>query len=622
MNSLDKRLLTSAVFLLILFCCNFSLFAAGAIFVYDKGEWELFDQEQQFCAINYDEGMQRMVLGVSTEKEFYGERAIWIFPLPAKPEEVEVCSLVQFPAFIGLKVHEKATNLLALRLSIARFGQVYTIPEGQWIGNNRPMMHYFAPGEDPSFNWYIQEKHGLFDGISNDFVAFQNGEEMGDYLEMRNIVLPDAFLDLMREYVKEKYSFAFVSIDNVKEFNMLKREFELRVLKRKMVYNTMGMHIRFPTSKIYYPLRSAGINRGTVIPVTIYIIGFVQPDFDYNLQDFSCINHMFCPAEYYWMAYDQRGFYKPITYNDDLKFTKIDIFANSGRFENDLFINTRPALDAERRYFILKISGWYAIVAFILSSCLACLISWRIIFKRWMFSKWRIALFGLFNILTIVGFSLASYLMRTKELPAETRENPLDHWLNASSYLSKKHLVTLVISLSILALFVFFGKLHRYFEILDIILFMGISLGIVLVSLHLSTKIVGKDGLSYNIVDFKKLLFLLGFNIFLIIVGQILYNTQLEKIEKIATIIGYTYETDYGNGISLNHNFGYLFSLFKFTLSIIVLIPVNLLFTKKFRKRGVYIIPRDNRKIGFVLMFSVTFVILTYIFQFALKSLL
>ena len=620
---MKKRIIILSLFFLIVSSFISNLHSAGAIFVYDKGKWELFDQEAQFCAINYINGEQRMVLGVSTEEEFYGERAVWIFPVPAKPEDVEVCSMTQFPVFIGLGVKEAATYMPAWKLSLARIGQVYTMPEYAWVNSKVPMMHYFAPGEDRNFDWYIQESHGLFDKISSDFVAFQNGQELVDYLKMRNMVLPNTFLVLMNDYVKEKYSFAFASIDNVKEFNILKREFELRVFERKMDHNFVGLHIRFPTSKIYYPLRSAGINRGATIPITIYIIGFVQPNFDYNLQDFACIKHMFCPAQYYWMAYDQGNFYTPGSYNDDLRYTRIDIFANSVRFKDDIFINPRAPLDVKRRYLILKISGWYALVAFLLSSCFACLISWRITFREWRFTRWKLALFGLFNIITIVGFSLVTYLTRTKELPSEIRGKPLNEWLEGPTYLSKKHLVALLILLLVFVLFIFFGKQHvysyMYSEVCNGILFVGIALGIILVSLHLSTRTAKKNGFSCTITDFKKLLFLLGFNIFLIIVGQILYDTQLEKI---ATIIGYTYKTDYGNGISLYYNFAYLFSIFKFTLSILLLIPVNVLFAKKFPTRGIYIIPKDNRKIWFVMLFSITFVILTYIFQFAIKSLL
>jgi len=625
-----KRIIISSLFLLIISSFISNLHSAGAIFVYDNGKWELFAPASQICAINHVDGIQKMVIGVSLGRKFEGEKIAWIFPVPAIAEDIKISETIEFPHLHGVIVEDRAEDLISFTFARFRAMQIYYGFLESLLLTDMHIIDLSLPVNEFNFSEYMKLFERSGDIITTTVMSSQAQKEFNNLILSDNPELLDEFEGIMKDYIREDYSFVFTIIEDVEKLIERKADERYKNLRKCIRGDLLGISISFPNEKIYYPQKISGIYSDRAIPARIYIMDFVEPEI--STDSFYFMNYAkveyFVASKHIWswiFNLDLVDFFSDQDPTDDLRYTRINIFASSVSYYRDIWMSTKVPSNIKRQYFIIRIARWYGLFCFILSSCIASLFAWRITFRAKSFN-WKNFLFGLFNIFTIVGFSLVTYLTRTKKLPSEIREILFSKWLNESGYLSKKHLVALLISLLVLVLFVLFGKQHlysyMYSEVCDVILFVGIALGIILVSLHLSTRTAKKNGFSCTITDFKKLLFLLGFNIFLIIVGQILYDTQLEKIEKIATIIGYTYKTDYGNGISLYYNFAYLFSIFKFTLSILLLIPVNVLFAKKFPTRGIYIIPKDNRKIWFVMLFSITFVILTYIFQFALKVLL
>ena len=64
---------------------------ADGMFLSDKDldNWVLQTEDQQLCAINYENGIQNTILAVDIN-EMQGERAVWIFPVPSKPDEINI----------------------------------------------------------------------------------------------------------------------------------------------------------------------------------------------------------------------------------------------------------------------------------------------------------------------------------------------------------------------------------------------------------------------------------------------------------------------------------------------------------------------------------------------------
>ncbi len=121
------------IFSLLTIVLLFSLFipaasADGFIHIYDEDMWSLFNEEQQFCAINYNDGYQNMILTVDTGEELTGDKAVWIFPVPAKPDKTVINIVKGFPQLLGYDVQDKADESISNVFMAMRTTQIYTFP--------------------------------------------------------------------------------------------------------------------------------------------------------------------------------------------------------------------------------------------------------------------------------------------------------------------------------------------------------------------------------------------------------------------------------------------------------------------------------------------------------------
>ncbi len=103
--------------------------ADGMIHIYDPDmyRWGLVNEDQQLTAINYENGFQNMILSVDVS-EMRGEKAVWLFPVPAKPDKTVIDVIKGFPRLWGYDVKERTDDTISGTFSIMRLSQVYTFP--------------------------------------------------------------------------------------------------------------------------------------------------------------------------------------------------------------------------------------------------------------------------------------------------------------------------------------------------------------------------------------------------------------------------------------------------------------------------------------------------------------
>jgi hypothetical protein len=95
------------ILILILLIFPTAVFADGAMYIYDRDQWGLGKENQQQVAINYQDGYQNMLISINLSDELHGEKAVWIFPVPATPEKVAIDILKGYPTFNGQDVDSK-----------------------------------------------------------------------------------------------------------------------------------------------------------------------------------------------------------------------------------------------------------------------------------------------------------------------------------------------------------------------------------------------------------------------------------------------------------------------------------------------------------------------------------
>ena len=131
--------------LLILFIPSVLLNAAGVVFVYENGKWQLFDQTAQFCAINLIDGTQKMVIGVSLGDGYKGEKLAWFFPVPAVAEQVVISEAIELPILHGMILEDRARDLISFSLALNRQTQIYyAFFESLWFSGIRYVNFIFG----------------------------------------------------------------------------------------------------------------------------------------------------------------------------------------------------------------------------------------------------------------------------------------------------------------------------------------------------------------------------------------------------------------------------------------------------------------------------------------------
>lgn len=451
------------IFLLLTITLFFSLFipvfsADGFVHIYDQDMWRLSREEQQFCAINYQEGYQNMILAIQPGR-LTGEKAVWIFPVPASPDKTTINILKGFPQLLGYDIQEKADESISEVFNAMRLTQIYTFPilimKSMFVGNMK---------ESSGVNVYESiEKMGL----TTELVSAVDGSSLTNYINSKGLALTQDSKETLDEYIGQDYSFVISWISDVQEFlNERKEWHEYRL--GMWTGGTIGVFVSFPTDKIYYPLKPTSVYQDKKVPAIIYVLDHVTPELYDKIKSDTEVNYffqneLFIPESLkeFFTGYDL----EPSRYYSEegfdvkgVKYTKIKINSSSKDLTEDLWIKSSVPTKVRATNFVNKLGKFYGLVFFILCSCLASLFSGMIIFRNESVSKIKLTFLGLWNFLTLIGFSIATYASKFDSTPNQSQE------LEKSTSFIKIIGISLIISL--LPTFLFYFLIVSPFGIL------------------------------------------------------------------------------------------------------------------------------------------------------------
>lgn len=347
---------------------------------YGKDEFSPLSQSKQICSIDYKDGTESMLISIRAKLE--GEKVVWIFPVSVTPEKTEIDIVKEFPEYGGYDVKSKAGYTIHEANFPMIISQVWSSPFIIFW-----QMGIFSAGRggigtEKDLGVKIHE-HIEKMGLTTELVTSENEEELNNYLQDKGLNLPEESLSVIKEYIGMEYSFVVSWVSDVERY------------KKEIKGDILAVKIKFPTKRIYYPLRLTSIYGEKRIPIVIYVNGYVSPEFYENIKDTSKVNY----------------------YANDkgLKYTKININTRSKSFTEDLWIDNKAPVDILIADFITTNSILSMIVLFALYSCLASIISGLIVFRRDVVVE-KLALLGLTNFLTVIGFAIAVMLsIKTKD---------------------------------------------------------------------------------------------------------------------------------------------------------------------------------------------------------------
>lgn len=366
-------------------------FSAHSPFGRPMSSWELSTEESQVCFITHQLGEQRMILSVVLSAE--AEELVWIFPVPADPDEVEIDIVEELPEIKGINVDDTARKVVKMALDIVRACVYVPLPEDY----PHPRDSYALGGAlvskiSPDEVVIYEQVNKL--GLSTVLVSTRTVDALNGYLEANDVHLPEESLPIINEYIGEDYCFV-VSYATPIDQNQSEK--------------TIGVQVGFPSDKPYFPLKLTSVYGDMMIPITIYIKNHMIPELYAGIKGY-------CDADYFIKArlINPRkivGFIDNLYYQRDLEFTKVTIDAESHWFKEDLWFHRgRPWSYNLARLILSNQLAIRILIGFTLFG-LSSLLSALLVMGR-KIPKTRFFLLGELNFLTLL-FLCFGYLLVT-----------------------------------------------------------------------------------------------------------------------------------------------------------------------------------------------------------------
>lgn len=423
--------------------------------------WRPIDEQSQLAAINYQNGMQKMILSINLNMRDADE-AVWIFPVPALPTNVVIDVVENFPSFYGYEVVEKSSaDVDSLMLSL-RATQIYPIfLENRY--STPPIMRAFtdaiggetmAAGVDEGVTVHETiEKHGM----TTQIITAKTGEALYEYLGDQGLSIETGSIDVLDSYIGKDYTFVVSWLTPPSEEDKVYCQDEQRnvtacialydpvcgsdgntysndcyACRKQSVewytegaceygtryYRQPGIFISFPTTsersqgEMYFPLIPTSVYGSKIVPATVYVVGHVTPQFPTAVEPYTRTNYYVQQSMYMEGLVNFFGNMP----NKNIKYTKIEIEAPSKNFAEDLWISTATPARVSYANLVYSTlsqhSSITAIAVLLVLSVLAGAVAGQLVFKQPV----RFALLGMTNLFTIVGLVIALALTNTSKV--------------------------------------------------------------------------------------------------------------------------------------------------------------------------------------------------------------
>jgi hypothetical protein len=385
-----------------------SLVLADGLVIPPVDPYVPLDENAQLAAINYQDGLEKMIISVNFDMKNYNEAA-WVFPVPAEPNNVVIDIINNFPRFSGEDVISKAKSDVDGIIYATTLTQVYPLFlffPFRYMYAGAPLAEKTATGAvGGTVEGVTVYEHIEKGGISTDIVTSRTAEALYNYLQRKGIQAPIGSLPVFDYYVGKDYTFVVSYITSPEE--VVGGSYEYYPYNRQP-----GIFITFPTDRIYYPLMPTSVYGSKTIPARLYVIGHVTPNLYPEINSYTRTQYY---IQRYGSRYDFETFYGNTDVND-MKFTKIEINVPSKYFKQDLWVDQviPPKVTyATGLYYSVSKHPFITFVILVLTiSSITGSIAGLLIFRDYK----KYALVGLANVFSIIGLAIAMAFTKTKKL--------------------------------------------------------------------------------------------------------------------------------------------------------------------------------------------------------------
>ena len=415
MNKLKLSLLF-VLLVLSLFIIIQQVSADGFLHVSDQNNvWRLVPEDQQLAAINYEKGIENLLISIGIPKNLTGERVVWIFPVPSSPDKVKIDILKGYPRIYANSVYEDYADVLGTVTSTMIVYSTFPLCILFWWSFD--YLSFRAPTNSGS-DVIVYEKIEKM-GLTTELITTKDQASLSHYLQSKGLNLPPDSQSILEEYVGKNYSFVVSYINNLTQFEQeIHAEAVPEETPRENRTIPLGVFVKFPTKKIYFPLKLTSIYGNRSIPISIDVMGYVTPKLYPGIKSAQVTYY----TGWWYLSDELKMLFNGKEKTDNLKYTTIDLNVPSKNFTDDLWIKNSTPVSISIKISLIRTSQVWGIILFILLSMLSSLFAGMISFRKNPLPKKKLLLFGLWNCLTFIGFLTAVLFMKTKPLDKRLRE--------------------------------------------------------------------------------------------------------------------------------------------------------------------------------------------------------
>jgi hypothetical protein len=177
--------------------------------------WDYGDESSQEVFINYEHGVQKMLLAIAREEDPTKD-AVWIFPVPAVPDSVTMEVLTEFPDLAGEDLSVVAKNSLdGIRRTFLAM-QIYPIPFqavfSNLTGTKTVSDDILMTGSERSANYRGSKAvvvHEILEqeGVTMELVTAETAEALYAHLNEKGLDIDLDSIEALDTYMGKDYSF-------------------------------------------------------------------------------------------------------------------------------------------------------------------------------------------------------------------------------------------------------------------------------------------------------------------------------------------------------------------------------------------------------------------------------
>ena len=434
--------------------------------VWNPDNWQPLEQNEQRAVITYQEGLEKMIIAVDFRMAY--DKAVWIFPIPAKPQRVVIDVVTEFPTFYGRSVEgyiQQPAKRAALGIVYPFFIPTPVIPVEEFY----PRYGYpMAEGIGVVVHEHLEKE-----GVTVELVTAESGDALYNYLSSKGLNVQRSAISIFDGYIGKEYSFVVAWItgvpsyctnhaqcsracsancppniygccvngnlgqcdtttgkcycaynasfcagcppcDYTKEYcdgytkKCRPKYYEPFVYQQEIPYylyrKKVGIFLTFPTDKVFYPLLPTSVYGSRSIPVKLYLLGYFEPKVYPEIKSYA-------KTSYYvqdYLSTSLKEFFGGTSVMN-LPYTQLEMKAPSKYFVDDLWFE--KSARTERISFFISHQTLATFILLVIESVIAGVVSGFIVYREVK----KFALIGLANVLTVVGVSVVVMLTKTEK---------------------------------------------------------------------------------------------------------------------------------------------------------------------------------------------------------------